>query len=701
MTVEKQRVPTHLTLNKLPSLPQVLVRILDAVSQEAADFQQLSDIIRQDAGMAARLISVANSSLYRRQRSCDTVDRALMCLGLETVRTLVITAAVRQYFAGFDQAHQQFMRVFWQRSLLAAHSAQAFASLTGYQGVSQAYLCGLLMDVGQLCLLVNDKTAYHELLDASGDDDQVMVRAERSALGISHDELGAAVLDSWRMDNFMADAVRFHHATASDICHAHHLVKLVNLANLMSKSGGPDEFALNRAHELFGFNADLVQELHLRVCADVERVAGGLGVNTLDNSVPTDADPATAQLGQKLSELTQLQALRQNLSMSSTEARDPDEDTLGRALYLSFGFEKYMLFIHSPANGSLEARENPDVELADFVLDETAHDSLVWRSFNSEQVLSSNMVSAADLCLTDQQLLRHCRQPDLLCLPFASRYGRGVLVAGGSSEILQQQQKYASLWQNLLNEIVATVIGPASLAQTGAKDGDAGKARISEAVHEASNPLSVINNYLEILRLKLGDSKDTAKEFDILREEIDRVGNILLRLNNPDQQHESERVDINGVVDDLARIFRESMCATRGVDLVLDLDSSAQAVELSRAELKQVITNLAKNAVEAMPSGGTLTLGTQSRVVVNGRAHLAINIEDTGPGIDQSVMARLFTPGPTQKGIKHAGLGLSVVKRLMDAMKAQIVCTSTDKGTQFRLLFPVAGASGHQNRQEN
>jgi len=223
MTVEIKRAPTHLTLNKLPSLPQVLVRILDAVSQESADFQQLSSIIRQDSAISARLVAVANSSYYRRQHKCDTVDRALMCLGLETVRTLVITASVKQYFSFFDKVHQQFMARFWRRSLVSAHCAQTFASLTGYQNQSQAYLCGLLMDVGQLCLLAENDSAYLALWGPAGSQGELqLLDAERHAFAMTHAELGAALLDSWQMDNFMADAVRYHHATGADVNHAHH-----------------------------------------------------------------------------------------------------------------------------------------------------------------------------------------------------------------------------------------------------------------------------------------------------------------------------------------------------------------------------------------------------------------------------------------------------------------------------------------------
>ncbi len=703
MTVEKQRVPTHLTLNKLPSLPQVLVRILDAVSQESADFQHLGSIIRQDSAMSARLIAVANSSFYRRQHSCDTVDRALMCLGIDTVRTLVITAAVKQYFSYFDKDHQQFMRRFWHRSLVSAHSAQTFASLTGYQAQSQAYLCGLLMDVGQLCLLAENDSEYLPLLAATARDDLQLLEAERHAFDMTHPELGATLLDSWQMDNFMADALRYHHAAGAEIKHAHHLVKIVNLSSLLSGQTELDDRVLAVANDLFGFNEDLLRELHSRIEADVRRIAGGLGVASGEQEDLAMAQQANRALGEKLGQLTQLQALRQTLPRDA--AADSGglmgSDAIGRALYLSFGFEKYVIFHLREEQGTLEASlgeaaDKPGV--ADFVLNVDGNDSLVQRSFAGQQVTGSDQAGGHALSMVDEQLLRYCRQPGLICLPFKGSGQRGVLVAGASPVTVSQQQKNSDLWQTLLHEVTALFGGTANSEEPGKPAHGSEAARISEAVHEVSNPLSVINNYLEILRLKLGDSKDTDKEFAILREEIDRVGSILLRLNKPDQQPESEWVDVNAVIDDLARIFRESMCAARDIKVSLELDVSLQPMLLNKAELKQVLTNLIKNAVEAMSAGGTLTLRSQGRVMVNGRPHLALTIEDTGGGLSEQVMSSLFAPGVSSKGAAHAGLGLSVVKKLLDAMNAQIMCSNSDQGAQFRLLFPVTRPSGDSSR---
>lgn len=555
------------------------------------------------------------------------------------------------------------------------------------------------MDVGQLCLQAENHNGYKPLLDSVGHDDEQLFKAERETLTTTHPELGAALLESWQMDNFMADALRYHHAVGDDLKHAHHLVKIVNLSSLISgqkESGGQavlSDQALARANDLFGFNEDLLRELHARIESDVRRIAGGLGVASGQEEDPALTRAANWALGDTLGQLTQLQALRQTLSRHAdvASADDTGQDMIGRALYLSFGFEKHLIFFLHEERGTLEASLDGSMkaaasELADFVLSGTGDDNLVQRCFTSQQAQTIDEAGGGKSGLLDQQLLRYCRQPGLICLPFTGRNRRGVLVAGANQEALAQHEHNAGPWRALLQEMTALFDPDPRPAESGQKGQEKDSTRISEAVHEVSNPLSVINNYLEILRLKLGDRKDTDKEFAILKEEIDRIGKILLRLNKPGEISEAESVDVNAVVDGLARIFRESMCVTRGIKANVELDNTLQPVLLNKSELKQVLTNLVENAVETMPGGGTLTLQSEGRVMVNGRAHLALKIEDTGVGIPEQVMSRLFTPGVTAKDGAHAGLGLSVVKKLMDAMNAQIMCSSNDEGTQFRSL---------------
>ena len=104
--------------------------------------------------------------------------------------------------------------------------------------------------------------------------------------------------------------------------------------------------------------------------------------------------------------------------------------------------------------------------------------------------------------------------------------------------------------------------------------------------------------------------------------------------------------------------------------------------------IKQIYTNLIKNAVEALPANGELIVYTQDYVNVDGEDHIEISVADNGPGISTDILPRLFSPIETTKGDGHAGLGLTIVKNLVNELHGSISCRSSDKGTGFYILLP-------------
>ncbi len=226
-------MPDSRAMERLPSLPQVLLRILDAIHSEHADYQHIADIVRHDTAMTARLLDIANSSYYGRAKGCQTIERALLVLGTDTVKTIVITASIKQFFNRFNPHHGPFVKAFWRRSLTSANFAHILANLTGYPAPEEAYLCGLLMDVGQLILLNQYDQRYLDLL-AGANDDRTLLEAEHTQFQRSHNDIGADMVDDWQLSGFSGDAVRRHHEPGAQILDAHHLVKIINLASQLS-----------------------------------------------------------------------------------------------------------------------------------------------------------------------------------------------------------------------------------------------------------------------------------------------------------------------------------------------------------------------------------------------------------------------------------------------------------------------------------
>lgn len=211
-----------------------------------------------------------------------------------------------------------------------------------------------------------------------------------------------------------------------------------------------------------------------------------------------------------------------------------------------------------------------------------------------------------------------------------------------------------------------------------------------KVAHEISNPLTIINNYLYILGKKIDNDHPAQEEIKFISEEIERAGNILLRAKDPNApgRNMDKPVDINQLVSEIDTLFTNSLYKTNRVESHLQLDQNIPEIHCSKDKLKQVILNIIKNAVEASAGGGKIDISTRDNFFQNGRHYVEITISDDGPGIAEGILKNLFHPvTSTKEG--HSGLGLSIVKTLMDEMSGSISCYSKqDEGTEFKIFIP-------------
>jgi HD-like signal output (HDOD) protein len=152
MSTNTQLALAGLEIEKLPSLPHVLVKMLEVCQDANADFQKISRIVAQDAIITARVLVMANSPSYSFAVSVNTLERAVLVLGIDTLKTLIITVAVQQFFSNFGKQQGAYLKCFWTQSLSCALLSKSFAALTNFAQPEQAYLAGLLHNVGSLVL---------------------------------------------------------------------------------------------------------------------------------------------------------------------------------------------------------------------------------------------------------------------------------------------------------------------------------------------------------------------------------------------------------------------------------------------------------------------------------------------------------------------------------------------------------------------
>jgi len=172
----------------LPTLPEVALRVRDAVEQENATAKDISDLVATDAALSARLLQVANSPLYGGRVSIDSIQMAITRLGTRMVRTLVVNLAMKQMFQPTTSELDQRLRQLWEDSVQVASISRALAQTQPHLDAEQAMLAGLIHNIGALPIL----TLADEISELM-DDEERMNATLKSLTPI----VGHQILDAW------------------------------------------------------------------------------------------------------------------------------------------------------------------------------------------------------------------------------------------------------------------------------------------------------------------------------------------------------------------------------------------------------------------------------------------------------------------------------------------------------------------------
>lgn len=682
-------------MDALPSLPRVLVRILDVLQDETADPGTLSNVILQDIGLTGRVIAAARSKPDKPRRF-ESVEHAVRALGLPTVKALVITAAMQQVFEQFSPRRQSFLNWLWRTALTTASLGKALAILTGYPRPQESYLAGLLADVGRLVRLTAVESEYDRLL-AGVPDDADPCPIDTAAPGPRHVTAAVALMEGWELDPFLVDAVRYHLEPARKIRDAHHLVKLTNLAYAMASSDLVSDRTLETADLLFGLNEGLTRELHRQAKDEIAQLATVLHIDKCEDNGGAHIDDDRRMLGERIQDLEQLEHVKEEFTPTGPQRQ---HSTVQRVVFLTLGVETSLLFLIDEDASYLRAWTGKAKEPT-FVLRLEKGRSLVTDALLNRRPVSVTAAERQGLSVIDQQIFGLCSAEALWIQPLTNQeQNLGVLVLGLAPGQLSRIEKKAAFVQALGIQIVKAV------TERDAPAGSAGSAdaeqHVREMVHEAGNPLGIIQNYLAMLGIKLGEHHDAQHEIGIIREEIERVGRILMRMREGPEASQRVPVSLNEVVRRVTDVFAASVGVARNFDIDVELSPDVPPTNHPSDHIRQILTNLMKNAAEALQSGGRIRVATKDPVNVNGHRYTELTVEDNGPGLPPEILEKLFSPVESTKGLEHQGLGLNIVKRLVDDMGAIILCSSSETGTHFQLLLPYSSqmrATGSQDPQ--
>lgn len=185
----------------LPPMPDVAARAIQMVENPETTARELTDVLAKDPALAARILKIANSAMFSRQREITTLNQAIMLIGFKALKGIVVAASVRQMQKSFGDIE----RLVWENSMCTAMASSVIAKKLGKRYVEEIFLLGLLHNLGQVVLVTgaNTRKDYMKVLELIAQNGSRFVPAEEEVFGFAHPLIGALVAKKW---NFSAES---------------------------------------------------------------------------------------------------------------------------------------------------------------------------------------------------------------------------------------------------------------------------------------------------------------------------------------------------------------------------------------------------------------------------------------------------------------------------------------------------------------
>ncbi|QDT43165.1 hypothetical protein Pan241w_32640 [Gimesia alba] len=229
-------------VRSVPTLPEVAQELSRLAGDPTASAQDMAHVAEADSGLAAQILRVVNSSFFGFSRQISTIPQAIVVLGTHGVRNIALGLTVSTLRPKIE-THSQYFDVddFWRHSLSVAIGARQLARELVICDPEEAFLAGLLHDIGKLILIESSTEQYQELITAAHSTNQPLHTLEENQLGFNHTDVGFALCERWKIPESVSHTVQNHHRWNCETPIAteqNQLLFLVNTANNLAKVSG-------------------------------------------------------------------------------------------------------------------------------------------------------------------------------------------------------------------------------------------------------------------------------------------------------------------------------------------------------------------------------------------------------------------------------------------------------------------------------
>ncbi len=236
------------TVHNVPTVPQIIMEVSNLIEDPKTSASRLGKMISNDQGLVTKILTIANSPLHGIPRRVATIDFAIVVLGFNQVKNIVMALSMMETFKvlgnrKFDQ------KKYWVHSILTAAAAKRIADDLGYQTSGEVFTAGLLHDLGIPIIYKFFNKEYKDIVNDVSETDISYLEAEEKYLGITHQDIGRYLIDRWNLPVSIADVILYHHQP-SLAKNNRELTALVHLADNMTRQLMIGDFSWDESTKL-------------------------------------------------------------------------------------------------------------------------------------------------------------------------------------------------------------------------------------------------------------------------------------------------------------------------------------------------------------------------------------------------------------------------------------------------------------------
>ena len=216
---------------QIPTLPAIAIEVINMVENPKTSASALGQVISKDQVLTAKVLKIANSPFYGFSRKIATIDFAIIVLGFDTLKEVVMSVSLISTLSK-KRTRNFNIQQFWNHSLACGIVARALARNYGYRIIGEVFVAGLLHDIGILLLNQYFFPAFKEIIDLQKEKGLSLEEAEKIVLDASHADVGVWLAERWNFPSQLIESIAFHHHPNKAVKHKE-IVSLIHIADVL------------------------------------------------------------------------------------------------------------------------------------------------------------------------------------------------------------------------------------------------------------------------------------------------------------------------------------------------------------------------------------------------------------------------------------------------------------------------------------